>query len=245
MFDLENFERDGFAIVPGVIDPDAVAGLIAALSALVPGGSALGRGGRVYASRNLLADAPAVRALAGSVGVRGLVEPVLGPNAWAVRGLLFDKTPEANWMVPWHQDLTVAVKARVEAPGFGPWTVKTGVPHVQPPAGVLARMVSVRVHLDDCGSGCGPLRVIPGSHREGRLGVEPTRAWLERVAPVACPVPRGGALVMRPLILHASSASDDPGHRRVIHLEFAAHPLPSGVEWWERRVARDREGLRS
>jgi len=243
VFDLEGFERDGFTIVPGVVDRLAVGELLDALSALVPGGAALGRGGRVYASRDLLGASPRVRALAASAATRTLVEPVLGPNAFAVRGLLFDKTPEANWMVPWHQDLTVAVKARADAPGFGPWTVKTGVPHVQPPADVLGRMVSVRVHLDDCRAGCGPLRVVPGSHRQGRLNVEQTRAWLERVAPVACPVPQGGALVMRPLILHASSASDDPGHRRVIHLEYAADPLPSGVEWWESRPAR--EGLRS
>lgn len=237
MFDVEGFERDGFTIVPGVIDRRTVLDLIDALAALVPGGSALERGGRVYASRNLLTDSPRVRDLSTSPGIRALVEPVLGPNAFAVRGLLFDKTPEANWMVPWHQDLTVAVRARVDAPGYGPWTVKTGVPHVQPPVDVLTRMVSVRVHLDDCHDGSGPLRVLPGSHREGRLGVEQTRAWLERVPAVACPIPSGGALVMRPLILHASSPSDDPGHRRVIHLEFAADPLPSGVEWWERRPA--------
>ncbi len=237
MFDLEAFDRTGFAIVPEVIDVPTVARLIDAIAALSPGGSTLDRGGRVYASRNLLDDSPPVRDLAESTEIRALVAPLLGPNAFAVRALLFDKTPEANWMVPWHQDLTVAVKARVDAPGYGPWTVKAGVPHVQPPVDVIQKMVSVRVHLDDCDARSGPLRVIPGSHRDGRLGVESTRLWLEREAPVSCPVPRGGALVMRPLILHASSASDDPGHRRVIHLEYAADPLPSGVHWREPRRA--------
>jgi hypothetical protein len=36
---------------------------------------------------------------------------------------------------------------------------------------------------------------------------------------------------MRPLLLHASSPAADPRHRRVIHLEFAAEPLPGGLEW--------------
>jgi hypothetical protein len=202
LFDVEGFDRDGFKIVAGVTDPDTVGALIGALAQLTPEGAALERGGQVYASRNLLRDVPPVRSLAESVGLRALVEPVLGPGAFAVRGLLFDKTPEVNWMVPWHQDLSVAVKRRVDAPGFGPW-----------------------------------LRVVPGSHRGGRLGPEATRHWLERVAPVACPVPVGGALVMRPLILHASSASNAPGHRRVVHIEYAADPLPFGVEWFESPLA--------
>jgi ectoine hydroxylase-related dioxygenase (phytanoyl-CoA dioxygenase family) len=145
-------------------------------------------------------------------------------------------------MVPWHQDLTVAVQARVAAPGFGPWTVKAGVPHVQPPVGVLERMVTVRVHLDDCDERSGALRVVPGSHRGGRLGAVATRGWLDRVAPVPCPVPAGGALVIRPLLLHASSASDAPGHRRVIHLEYAADPLPGGVAWFEGPVRTPARG---
>jgi hypothetical protein len=231
------FDRDGYAIVPGVLGPDEVNDLIAAVAAVRPGGAALDRGGAVYASRNLLADAPAVRSLAGSPAVRALVEPVLGPESFVVRGLLFDKTADANWMVPWHQDLTISVRERREAEGFGPWTVKAGVPHVQPPVDVLERMVTVRLHLDDPDGAHGPLRVIPGSHRAGRLNAAETRRWLDRAPSAVCLVPRGGALVMRPLLLHASSAADPPGsgprprHRRVIHLEFAAHPLPHGLAW--------------
>jgi hypothetical protein len=235
VLDLASFSRDGFAVVPGVIGAGLLSDLTAAVGALMPGGAVLDRGGRVYASRDLLRSVPAVRALAASRGVRGVVEAVLGPKAFAVRGLLFDKSPGANWMVPWHQDLTVAVKARVEAPGFEAWTVKAGVPHVRPPVEVLEKMITLRVHLDVDEPGRGPLRVVPGSHRSGRLGAAETLGWLERVPPVTCLVPRGGALVMRPLLLHASSASDEeaPHHRRVIHLEFASERLPHGVAWSE------------
>ncbi len=226
-------ERDGFAIVPAAIGPGAVSRLIAALDAAGPAAGNLERGGRVYAMRNLLGEVPEARRLASSEALMALVRTVLGPSARAVRGLLFDKTPDANWLVPWHQDLTIAVKARTDAPGYGPWTVKAGVPHVRPPIAVLERMLTVRVHLDDGGASNGPLRVVPGSHAGGRLDARATRAWLDREAPVACLVPRGGALLMRPLLLHASSPSDSPGHRRVIHLEYAADPLPGGVEWFE------------
>ncbi len=230
---IEGFHRDGFAIIPEAIAPADVATLIDAICDLPPSDTALSRGDGVYAVRNLLSQVPATRALAESDRIRMLAEAVLGPGAFVVRGLLFDKTPEANWTVPWHQDLTIAVKERVAAQGFRAWTIKGGVPHVQPPVAVLEHMVTVRVQLDDCGTTQGPLRVLPGSHRDGRLDAVATADWLRRVAPFACVVPRGGALVMSPLLLHASSPASEPGHRRVVHLEYAADPLPGGVDWFE------------
>ncbi len=230
---ISNLERDGFTIVPQVVSPSVVDDLIRAIERVRPSATALDRGSGVYAMRNLLGQVPETRSLARSDAVRSLVEPVLGPGAFVVRGLFFDKTSDANWVVPWHQDLTIAVRARTMATGYGPWTVKGGVPHVQPPISVLERMLTVRVQLDEGDEANGPLRVLPGSHAQGRLGAEATRGWLERVPPVSCIVPQGGAVLMRPLLLHASSPSANPAHRRVVHLEFAAEPLPGGVEWFE------------
>jgi len=164
------------------------------------------------------------------------VEEVLGPGAFAVRGILFDKTPDANWKVPWHQDLSIAVKEQIEVSGFGPWSLKAGVVHVQPPTGVLESMLAVRLHLDDCGPANGPLRVLSGTHRFGRLEAGSIERLRGEFNEVTCPVASGGALLMRPLILHASSAAKEPGRRRVVHLEFAAAELPGGLEW-ETRVA--------
>jgi ectoine hydroxylase-related dioxygenase (phytanoyl-CoA dioxygenase family) len=146
--------------------------------------------------------------------------------------LLFDKTPAANWSIGWHQDTAIAVREKVEAPGFFGWSVKAGVPHVHPPTQILESMITLRVHVDDCGEGNGPLRVIPGSHRHGRLSDE---AIAKRATgpEVICPLQAGGVLLMRPLILHASSPATTPQHRRVLHLEFAADPLPHGLEWYE------------
>jgi ectoine hydroxylase-related dioxygenase (phytanoyl-CoA dioxygenase family) len=226
----ERIACDGFAMVTDVIDESAMATLIEALSVPSAAGAIRGRG-ETYAIRNLLTDFPALRALAASPAVRGLVEPVLGPNCFAVRGILFDKTPGANWRVPWHQDLTIAVQARLDVAGYGPWSHKSGVTHVQPPVASLERMVAVRLHLDDCDGANGPLLVVPGSHCQGVLSREAVRRWREQVLPVACEVPRGGALLMRPLLLHASGPATRPGHRRVVHLEFAANALAGGLEW--------------
>jgi ectoine hydroxylase-related dioxygenase (phytanoyl-CoA dioxygenase family) len=214
---------DGFATVPGVLSLDEVAAL---RDACPPAGEHR-RGG----IRNVLERSPQFRALACSAAVRGLVEPLLGRGAFAVRATLFDKTPDANWKVPWHQDLTIAVQRRVDTPGFSVWSVKDGVDHVQPPGEILEQMLAVRIHLDDCGADNGPLRVIRASHSLGRLadaGIEQAVASGDEVV---CAVNAGGALLMRPLLVHASSASLRPARRRVLHIEYAAAELPNGLQW--------------
>ncbi len=66
-----------------------------------------------------------------------------GRPARLVRILAFDKTLAANWGVPWHQDRTIAVKQRVAIDSFGPWSVKAGVPHVEPPPALLEAIWSI------------------------------------------------------------------------------------------------------
>jgi ectoine hydroxylase-related dioxygenase (phytanoyl-CoA dioxygenase family) len=176
---------------------------------------------------------PEIVTLAGSPAIRGLVMPVLGERAAAVRGLLFNKVAEANWAVPWHQDLTIAVQERREAPCFGPWSVKDGVVHVQPPVEVMAGMLAVRIHLDDAFASNGALRVIPGSHAAGRLSAAAIAEWQLSRPAVTIEARAGSILLMRPLLLHASSPAESPANRRVIHLEYSADRLPFGLEWHE------------
>jgi ectoine hydroxylase-related dioxygenase (phytanoyl-CoA dioxygenase family) len=225
----EILRESGFAIVPDVIGPAAVEALQEAMSQLEDAPEARGKSG-VYGARHLLTVSPEVRDLAASTDLRDLVAPILGSDAFAVRALFFDKIPSANWKLGWHQDSVIAVRERRDVPGFGPWGVKAGVVQVQPPAEILARMLAVRVHLDDCDAENGPLRVLPGSHCHGWLDSE-IDDWKRSVPEFVCKVPRGGAMVMRPLILHASSPAVRPDHRRVVHIEYASEPLPSGLEW--------------
>ena len=225
---------DGFALIPAA-DPATVQALLSAVEAA--GAAGRQRRGAVYAMRNLLEAVPAVTEFARSAEVRALVQPILGRDCSVVRGLLFDKLPEANWNVLWHQDLAIAVRERREVAGFHAWTVKEGVPHVQPPVEILENMLSLRLHLDPCGLDNGPLRVLPASHRLGRLSSAQIDGLRQRSPEVEVIAGPGEALLMRPLLLHASSAAVVPGHRRVIHLEFATDPLPGGLEW------RWREGI--
>lgn len=223
-------ERDGILTVAGVLDALEVARLRDALQEL-PRPAAHRRGEPVSGIRHLLRDCPAVREVAASERVRSLVVAVLGPAAMAVRALFFDKTPGANWKVPWHQDLVIAVRKRAAVPGYGGWSLKGGVLHVQPPAELLARMLTLRLHLDPSGPEDGSLQVFPGSHRRGRLLPEEIDGWRAAATPRVCLVEAGDAVLMRPLLLHASSPARRATHRRVLHLEWAAEPLPEGLDW--------------
>jgi ectoine hydroxylase-related dioxygenase (phytanoyl-CoA dioxygenase family) len=228
-------EENGFAICEDVLSPEEIYALLSGLDTIGEM-SSLQKRGATFAIRNLLDASSEVRELTNSEVVRKLVEPVLGLGFFAVRGILFDKIPNANWKVTWHQDVTIAVQEKVEAQGFGPWSIKADVLHVQPPAFVLEQMISVRFHLDPCGEDNGALRVIPGSHLKGRIPDEEIARIREEVPERICAVRAGGALLMRPLLLHASSPSRVPGHRRVVHLDFAAVNLPNGMRWFSERT---------
>jgi ectoine hydroxylase-related dioxygenase (phytanoyl-CoA dioxygenase family) len=214
--------QNGWAVTRPIVDHSTVTTLRGAVDSL----AAAGRGG----VRNLL-DIPEIQLLAASHPVRRLAASVLGAECFAVRALLFDKTPEANWKVIWHQDLTIAVKARAQVTGYGPWTEKAGVPHVQPPISVLERMLAVRIHLDACGSENGPVRVLDRSHRLGRLSGSSIDAVRARQVATDCVVDQGGVLAFRPLLLHASAPATVPDHRRVIHIEFAHGDLTPPLAW--------------
>lgn len=223
------FRENGYAVTGQVLDLDSVERLRTAISA-IPDGEEVRRKRSVYGVRNLLENSEPIRRLAASAEVHQFVEPLLGKDAFATRAVFFDKVPDANWTLGWHQDSVISVREKKEVPGFLAWGRKAGVWQVQPPPDVLAKMVAVRVHLDDCGPENGPLRVIPGSHRQGWLDEEIPH-WKETVPEVVCSVEAGGFVIMCPLLLHASSKAKIPRHRRVIHIEYANCDLPAGLEW--------------
>ncbi len=227
---MRSLHDQGYAVEDDVLDDAAIARLLSILEPYCnTKQSQTGRA--VHAIRNLFEVLPELSPIVDQPGVRGLVNPILGRDAFAVRAIYFDKPEDANWKVPWHQDQTIAVKQRIDTPGFGPWSVKEGVPHVEPPTSILEQMLTARIHLDDCANNNGPLRVIPGSHRLGRLTPEEVSEQLDKHGEAKCTVKAGGVVLMRPTILHASSPAESPSHRRVIHLEFAVNTLPGGLEW--------------
>lgn len=155
----------------------------------------------------------------------------LGPGARPVRTILFDKTPGANWSLGWHQDRTVAVRDRCDAPGYGPWSVKAGIQHVEPPFAVIEAMVTLRIHIDPVPAGNAPLLIALGSHCLGRIPEQAIASVVERCGTVPCLAKRGDIWAYATPILHASAASTGHAHRRVLQVDYAAKPLDPPLEW--------------
>jgi hypothetical protein len=225
-------DRDGFVVKDRHLRDQTVDSLIASLAAGTEAdGDFAGvrrKRGVAFARRNLLSVAP-VRSFLACNEIRSLHE-IIAPDSIPVRAILFDKTGDANWTVPWHQDRSIAVRERIDIEGFGPWSNKSGVVHVQPPLEVLRRMITLRFSLDACDAENGPLRAIAGTHQT-ILDPEAVDDAARRKPQSICTTDVGGVVMMRPLLLHASSPATRVGHRRVLHVEFGPPGLPGGLRW--------------
>lgn len=160
-----------------------------------------------------------------------LASSLLGSRPNIVRVIFFDKTPDKNWLVTWHQDKTIALNKQKEISGWGPWSVKDNTHHVQPPLEVLNKMVTFRLHLDDAYENNGCLKVIPKSHKLGILTQQELTEIVNNQEPYLCKAKEGDLLIMKPHILHSSSKSINPIHRRVVHVEYSNYPLPENLSW--------------
>jgi ectoine hydroxylase-related dioxygenase (phytanoyl-CoA dioxygenase family) len=205
--------NEGYAIVPQVVTAEEIEHLLSDLEASSAQHS---RAGVRHLMRN-----PAVEKLAKDHRMIGLARCVLGDDAFPFKATLFDKSPDANWLITWHQDTALPLCEKVEALGWGPWSTKEGIIYSHAPASALERVVALRIHLDDSDQGNGPLRVISGSHRYGVLSDQQVETIVGKVEHVTCLIKQGGIIVMRPLIIHASSKSQSEDPRRVLHIEYA------------------------
>ena len=218
----QRFEQQGFLSLPALLDADE-------LAALAPPLAALARlGGRQAGTRALMAQ-PWCRALAARLQALPAVAACIPADYRAVQCTLFEKSRRRNWGVAWHQDGSVPVPPPPAGRAISGLSRKEGRWFAQPPASVLAPLVALRLHLDVCGDDDGPLQVVPGSHRLGRLDAAAATALARQGGAVACPSPPGGALLLRPLLLHASGRACGLSRRRVLHWLYAPPEGPWAV----------------
>jgi ectoine hydroxylase-related dioxygenase (phytanoyl-CoA dioxygenase family) len=210
----ESVEDDGFAIVSPVLSTNEILTLLGDLRDL---DHRPGRAGVRHILRH-----PAVNRIANDSRLLAIAWQILGENASPFRATLFDKSPGANWLIAWHQDTALPLRERRDATGWGPWSVKEGIVYAHAPARALERVLALRLHLDDCTQTNGPLRVLPHTHKLGVLTDAEVEQQVANREAVECVVAAGGVLVMRPLIVHASSKSTSSIARRVLHIEYAA-----------------------
>ena len=179
-----------------------------------------------------LSGIPELRPLLSAAGPVGKIPAsALGPDCLPVRAILFDKNVDRNWSLGWHQDRTIAVRHRIDVDGFGPWSVKSGMVHVEPPFDLLASMVTARVHLDAVPETNAPLLVAPGSHKRGRIPTSEIPEVVRQCGIVTCLAAAGDIWLYATPILHASDAASQPLHRRVLQIDYAVGQLPGGLEW--------------
>lgn len=174
---------------------------------------------------------PALPRLLASGPIHAIAAQHLGAVARPVRAILFDKTVATNWSLGWHQDRTIVVRACHDVPGFGPWSRKAGLQHVEPPFTILEALVTLRIHLDDVPTDNAPLLIAPGSHRLGRVPEATIAAVVEQCGSYACLAQAGDVWAYATPILHASAAACGARHRRVLQVDYAAAELPAPLAW--------------
>ena len=220
------YQNNGFFLMENAIDENEVKTLIDELSVFE-------NDTNKYGVRDLMNKLPCIRQLALSASLLPIAKEILGEQAKPVRAVFFDKVPSANWNVAWHQDTSIAVKRKEDVSGFGPWTEKQGVVHVEPPEEYLAKILTLRIHLDSSNAKSGVLRLIPKTHKNGRIGSKKLLEMVENSEVKECIANPGDILLMNPLLFHNSRKAINPDHRRIIHIEYSAMTLPEPLEWYE------------
>lgn len=228
----EKLENDGFAIIEKVFATQEVILLQELLSSTEANKPSFRKTADLFAIRRFLQEVPAAAQIIFSNKLKAIVAALFGNDYFVVKSIYFDKPGASNWFVSYHQDLTIAVDRKDNIIGFGPWTVKPGQFAVQPPLEILENIYTIRLHLDDTDENNGALRILPGSHKKAIFRPK-TIEWKNETE-VICNVPAGGVMIMRPLLLHASSRTVNGLRRRVIHLEFCNKELPAPLKWAER-----------
>ena len=223
--------EEGFTMLPDIFSSHEVDIIIDSIGKTDASGPLFRKTNDLFAIRQFLKELPQTAELIFTKTFKGIIRDYAGEDYFVVKSIYFDKPDGSNWFVAWHQDLTIAVDKRLECNGFSGWTSKQGAFAVQPPADILESVLTFRIHLDDTDEENGALRVIPGSHRKGviRIDGKEGRAPDGRV----CAVKKGGVMVMKPLMLHASGRVMNNKRRRVIHIEFCNRELPQGLDWAE------------
>lgn len=232
---MHQLKQDGFEIVNSVFTREQVKNILQVIDQCDKDRSTFRRSEALFAIRQFLTEIPEVYPLIFTTEFIKLIQEKAGEGYELVKSIYFDKPAQSNWFVSYHQDLTIAVKEKIESSGFGSWTVKEDQFAVRPPVSILEDNVTVRIHLDNTTDENGALKVIPESHKNGiiKYSMGEGKGYESEAL---CTVEQGGVMFMKPLLLHSSGRTINNARRRVIHLEFSRESLPEGMKWAEKII---------
>ena len=227
----QQLESNGFSIIDNVFTEEQIKILSDKIDAADSSKATFRRTANLFAIRQFLKEVPATIPLIFTDKLKNIIHHLFGKNYFVVKSIYFDKPPGSNWFVAYHQDLTISVTAKANIEGYGPWTVKQDQYSVQPPLEILHNAFTIRIHLDTTDENNGALKVIDASHNAGICHVKDMELIKDKE--VLCKVGRGGIMIIKPLLLHASGRSTNDNKRRVIHIEFNCCSLPGPLHWAE------------
>ncbi len=221
---VEAYDRDGYLVLHGIVTPAELellrqdADLLETPKRGHPDANVYEKDGRTLrAAWAVEIDSEACRRALRLPRILGPVLQLTGQATYLYQSRLNYKMAGSGDVFQWHQD-------------FGSW-VEDGVPD-----GGHRRMLSVLVMLDDTQPDSGPLRFVPGSHREGLLRSEyDTRttsyalhctpdADVERLlageAPFQCTGRAGTVVLFGGNLVHGSQRNGSARNRRNLYFAY-------------------------
>ena len=228
----DNLYNKGFSIVDGIYNDEEIDSILNSISNADQTNTTFRKSADLFAIRQVVKEIPELLPIVFNDNLQNLISNILGNDYFIVKSIYFDKPKNSNWYVAYHQDLTISVDKKIEIKDFVNWTKKQNQFAVQPPISVLENITTLRIHLDETNSENGALKVIENSHSKGIY--RPENINWENEKEVTCNVPKGGVMLMKPLLLHSSGRTTNNEKRRVIHIELSNIDLPKELNWAEK-----------
>lgn len=232
---INEINSEGFTIIDNVYSENEIEKIISEIDEVTkkePKNSTFRKSKDLFAIRQFHKTIPETLKYIFNQNLREIIQSNFGENYFITKSIYFDKPEKSNWFVAYHQDLTISVDKKVEIENFENWTVKQNQFAVQPPKEILEQNFTIRIHIDKTTKENGALKVLNKSHRKGIVRTESIE--IENEIETICEIKKGGIMIMKPLLLHASNKTTNNERRRVIHLEFSNQKLPNELEWSER-----------
>jgi ectoine hydroxylase-related dioxygenase (phytanoyl-CoA dioxygenase family) len=237
MHSLSEIHSEGFTIINTVYNESEIEKLISLIENQTENDSknaTFRKTQDLFAIRQFHKEIPETLPYIFNQNLKEIIESNFGKGYFITKSIYFDKPEKSNWFVAYHQDLTISVDKKVEIENFENWTIKQNQFAVQPPKEILENNFTIRIHLDNTTKDNGALKVINDSHSKGIIRVE--NLEIETEKETICEVDKGGIMIMKPLLFHASNKTTNNERRRVIHIEFSNQLLPDGLEWSEKTI---------
>lgn len=224
-------EENGYSVLTDLYSEDEISQILNCIQKAEQNENSSLKTKDLFAIRQLIKSVPEISDLLFNSKLIDLISELSDSECFLTKAIYFDKPSESNWFVAYHQDLSISVDTKADLRNFLNWTFKKGQYGVHPPIEILKDTITIRIHLDDADENNGALKVIPKSHLNGIIRADSKDWKIERE--FICKVKKGGAMLMKPLTLHASNRTTNGKKRRVIHLEFNKHKLPKPLAWLE------------